>query len=72
MGHIEGASRFQQVLFPEVLDDYIVADNPVRFIDAFVDSLDLDAFGFRRTQPAATGRPAYSPGDILKLYIYGD
>jgi transposase len=72
MGHIEGASRVQQVLFPEVLDDDIAEDNPGRFIDAFVDSLDLDAFGFRRTPPAATGRPSYAPGDLRKLYIYGD
>src|SRR5687768_1355989 len=72
MGHIEGASRVQHMLFPEVLDDDIVADNPGRFIDAVVDSLDLDAFGFRRMQPAATGRPSYSPGDIRTLDIYGD
>jgi transposase len=71
MGHIEGASRAQQRLFPEVLDDYIAGDNPVRFIDAFVESLDLPALGFRHGQPAATGRPAYRPGDLLKLYIYG-
>jgi transposase len=71
MGHIEGASRAQHLLFPEVLDDYIAEDNPARFIDAFVDSLDLGALGFRRTRPAATGRPAYDPGDLLKLYIYG-
>jgi transposase len=58
MGHIEGASRAQQVLFPEVLDDYMVEDNPVRFIDAFVESLDRHTFGFRHGQPAATGRPA--------------
>jgi transposase len=71
MGYIEGASRAQQILFPEALDDYIAEENPARFIDAFVDSLDLDALGFRRTQPAAPGRPAYSPGDLLKLYLYG-
>jgi transposase len=71
MGHIEGASRAQHILFPEVVDDYIAEDNPVRFIDALVDSLDLDALGFRRTRPAATGRPSYDPGDLLKLYIYG-
>jgi transposase len=45
--------------------------NPARFIDAFVDSLDLDALGFRRTPPAATGRPPYARGDLLKLYLYG-
>jgi transposase len=71
MGHIEGASHAQHILFPEVLDESIAEDNPARFIDAFVDSLDLSALGFRRTRPAATGRPAYDPGDLLKLYIYG-
>jgi hypothetical protein len=48
MGHIEGASRDQRLVFPDLLDDYIAAENPVRFLDAFVDSLDLDALGFRR------------------------
>jgi transposase len=71
MGHIEGASRVQQILFPEALDDYITEDSAARFIDAFVDSLDLHALGFQRTEPAPTGRPSYSPGDLLKLYIYG-
>jgi transposase len=71
MGHIEGASRAQQVLFPEALDDYIAEENPVRFIDAFVESLDLHTLGFRHVQPAATGRPAYHPGALLKRYLYG-
>jgi transposase len=72
MGHIEGATRTQQILFPEALDDYVAEANPGRFIDAFVDRLDLDVLGFRHTQPAAMGRPSYAPGDLLKLYIYGD
>jgi transposase len=72
MGHIEGSSRAQQILFPEVLDEYIAEENPARFIDAFVDSLDLDALGFRRTRAAATGRPPDDPGDVLKLSLYGD
>jgi transposase len=71
MGHIEGAPRTQHILFPEVLDDYGAEENPAPCSDAFVDSLDLDALGFRHTQPAGTGRPSYSPGDLLKLYIYG-
>src|SRR5919106_6965358 len=71
MGHIAGASRDQRLLFPDVLDDYIAEDNPVRVIEAFVDRLDLDTLGFQRVQPAATGRPSYHPGDLLKLYIYG-
>ena len=71
MGHIAGVDRQQRVLFPEALDDYIAAENPVRFLDAFVESLDLAALGFARTTPAATGRPGYHPGDLLRLYIYG-
>jgi transposase len=71
MGHIEGTSRAQQMLFPEALDDSIAEENPGRFIDAFVDRVDLHALGFRRTPPAVTGRPSYAPGDFLKLYIYG-
>jgi len=71
MRHITGISRQQLVLFPESLDDYIAADNPVRFIDAFVDSLDLAELGFAHTELAETGRPPYDPRDLLKLYIYG-
>jgi transposase len=71
MGFIHGVNRHEEILFPERLDDYIAEDNPVRFIDAFVDTLDLEALGFQRTKPAATGRPAYHPADLLKLYIYG-
>jgi transposase len=58
-------------MFPERLEDYIGAENPVRFLDAFVASLDLHALGFARTQVAATGRPPYDPGALLKLYLYG-
>ena len=71
MTHISGFERSQLLLLPEAMDDYVVADNPVRFIDAFVDGLDLAAAGFARVTPKATGRPGYAPGDLLKLYIYG-
>ncbi len=71
MGHSVGANRYEAITFPERLDDYIADDNPVRFVDAFVDELELAALGFQRVQPATTGRPAYHPGDLLKLYIYG-
>jgi transposase len=71
MTHISGQDRSQTLLLPERVDDYVGADNPVRFIDAFVDGLDLAAAGFAGVQPKATGRPGYAPGDILKLYIYG-
>jgi transposase len=71
MSYIEGESREQRVLFPEVLDDYISEDNLVRFIDAFVDGLEMEELGFDRTAPKETGRPPYDPRDLLKLYIYG-
>src|ERR1700733_10185089 len=71
MAHILGFARDQLLLLPEAVDDYVAADNPVRFIDAFVDGLDLAALGFARVVPEATGRPGYAPGNLLKLYIYG-
>src|SRR5712672_2146778 len=71
MTHITGHDRRQTLLLPEAVDDYVGANNPVRFIDAFVDQLDLAAAGFIRVAPKATGRPGYAPGDLLKLYIYG-
>lgn len=71
MPHIQGANRYTVVLFPPSLDEYIAPENPVRFIDAFVDSLDLEGLGFTRAIAAETGRPPYHPGDLLKLYIYG-
>jgi transposase len=58
-------------MFPERLEDYVGAENPVRFLDAFVAQLDLHALGFARAQVAATGRPPYDPADLLKLYLYG-
>lgn len=71
MGHIRGQSRDQATLFPERLDDLIPADHPVRVVDAFVDSLDLAALEFAKVEAAATGRPPYHPGDLVKLYVYG-
>ena len=68
---IEGEERSQSVLFPERLDDWIDEDNPVRLIDVFVDELDLATLGFDGAEPAATGRPAYHPCTLLKIYIYG-
>src|ERR1700693_3371113 len=71
MTHIAGFERDQLLLLPEAVDDYVGADNPVRFIDAFVDGLDLAGAGFARVEAKATGRTGYAPGDLLKLYIYG-
>ncbi|MFZ1057593.1 MAG: IS1182 family transposase [Candidatus Rokuibacteriota bacterium] len=71
MAYIAGPDRSQAVLLPEVLDDYVGPDNPVRFLDAFVAQLDLGVLGFQRAVPAETGRPGYDPGDLLRLYLYG-
>jgi transposase len=71
MTHISGHDRSQMFLLPEAVDDYVGVDNPVRFIDAFVDELDLATAGFVGVEPKVTGRPGYAPADLLKLYIYG-
>ena len=71
MAHLSGTDRSQHLLLPEAVDDYVGPDNPARFIEAFVDGLDLGSAGFVRVQLKATGRPGYDPADLLKLYIYG-
>lgn len=68
---IEGEDRCQQALLPASLEDYINEENPVRVIDAFIDELDLAELGFDRAHPKATGRPAYHPSALLKIYLYG-
>jgi transposase len=66
-----GQSRYQSTLFPEVPDDLVPEDHPVRVVDAFVDTRDLRRLGFSKVEAEATGRPPYLPGDLLKLYLYG-
>ena len=68
---IEGEPRPQSTLFPDRIEDYIDEDNPVRALEAFVDALDLDRLGFEGMTPKVTGRPAYHPSTMLKLYIDG-
>src|ERR1700712_832657 len=68
---VEVEDRRQSFLLPASLDDYVTEDNPVRVVEAFIDELDLGALGFTRFEPAATGRPAYDPAMLLKLYLYG-
>ena len=68
---VQGADRGQAALLPECLDDWVDESNPVRAVDVFVDALDLRELGFDGVNPAATGRPAYHPSVLLKLYIYG-
>jgi len=69
-GFIEGEDRNQATLIPERLDDYIAEDSAVRVIDVFLDQLDLSGLGFK-TEPNDTGRPAYHPSTMLKIYLYG-
>jgi transposase/uncharacterized small protein (DUF1192 family) len=71
MRFVAGQDRNQSTLFPELLDDYVGDDNPVRAIDVFVDELRLGDLGFDGVQPHATGRPSYHPATLLKLYVYG-
>jgi transposase len=69
--YIGEADRTQTALFPESLDEWIDEDSTVRVIDVFINELDLRALGFDRAEPAATGRPAYHPATLLKIYVYG-
>src|ERR687897_3744117 len=68
---VEGEDRRQATLFPDSLEDYVTEDNPVRVVEVFIDELDLGALGFAGVVPEATGRPAYHPATLLKIYLYG-
>jgi transposase len=68
---VEGEKRQQTTLFPTSVDDYVTEENPVRAIEAFVDTLDLAALGFASVVPETTGRPAYLPATLLKIYLCG-
>jgi len=68
---VEGSDRGQCTLFPETLEGFVADDNAVWVIEAFVEALDLGELGFSGADPKATGRPAYHPSVLLKLYIYG-
>jgi transposase len=69
--HVGGTHRDQTILFPDTLDKYIDKENPVRFIDAFIEGLNIEKLGFKHSLPSETGRPSYNPSDLLKLYTYG-
>ena len=70
-GFVQGTDRQQTTLLPECLDDWVEQSNPVRAVEVFVEALELRDLGFDGVDPAATGRPAYHPSPMLKLYIYG-
>jgi transposase len=69
--YIEGTDRYQPMLLPAAVDDYISPASPVRAIDAFVDSLDLPALGFKTRDDFSEGRSSYHPGSLLKIYLWG-
>ena len=71
MSYVRGVDREQVQLLPSSVEEYVPAEAPVRFVDAFVEELDLAKLGFARAQAASTGRPPYNPADLLKLYLYG-
>lgn len=71
MQYIQGKDRNQCVLFSESLDSLIDQDHEIRFIDLFVESIDVVEFGFKIKFSSIEGRPPYHPKDLLKLFIYG-
>ena len=71
MRYIQNISREQTRLLPYSVEEMVEETNPARVIHAYVDSLPMETLGFERAEPAQTGRPAYDPRDLLKLYIYG-
>lgn len=66
-------SREQGELFPSYLDDYVHANHPIRALDAYIEHIDLKRLGYQHTEdnPVNSGQPAYPPGTLLKLYLYG-
>ena len=68
---VKGEDRLQGALLPHCLDDYVTENNPVRVIEAFIDELVLATLGFSGVVPETTGRPAYHPSTMLKIYLYG-
>jgi transposase len=69
--YVEGLSRSQTFLLPKTIEEYVQTDNPVRFIDAYVNTLDMEKLGFTHSTPQDLGRPSYNPKDLCKLYLYG-
>jgi transposase len=68
-----GLDRQQAMLLPASIDDYVSPANLARAIDAYVDSLDLKKQRMTNTEAGGDkgGQPAYPPGMLLKLYLYG-
>ncbi len=66
-------NRVQLSLFVDHLDQHISETNPVRAIDAYIDTLDFNQLAVDVYKPTSSlrGQPAYNPADLLRLYLYG-
>ena len=71
MRYIKGSDSRQMTMGIWSIEEEVAANSPARFIEVFVDSLDMAALEIKREKPAQTGRPPYAPQDLLKLYLYG-
>jgi transposase len=69
--YVEGLPRKQTFVLPKTIEEYVAQDNPIRFIDAYADKLDMQKLGFTHSIPKELGRPSYNPKDLCKLYLYG-
>ena len=69
----QGIDRRQKFLVPPSVESFVSKDNPIRAIEAYVDSLDLKSLSFENTKSNKDlrGHPSFSPGVLLKLYLYG-
>ena len=68
--YVQGLPRKQTFLLPKTIEEYVESDNPIRFIDAYVNTLDMEKLGFTHSIPEDRGRPSYNPKDLCKLYLY--
>lgn len=74
MSYKQGINRDQVILLPEIVDDYVDDNNQVRFIEVFIENLNLQELGFvyaGRENQKSKGNPSYDPSDMLKLFVYG-
>src|SRR5262245_35608497 len=71
MSFRRGTDRSQMQFLPCCIEEYVAANAPVRFLDAFVERLDFKGLGLTHAEAAGTGRPPYHPADMVKLYLYG-
>ena len=69
MQHISGISH-QQIQISS-LEEKIALENPVRFVEAFVENISLESLGFRVQTIKSEGRPSFQGKVFLKIYLYG-